>query len=133
MNLMRRFMPWFRRWTLGTGMAILAHTTMLSGQTTPEPASSAKPSDNPPAARPTADLPPPVMLPDNCGKSAHAGSTGRPNVATQTILPPGKAPKEEAVQTSVEGEPVWKGRNLQCGFEIRNTGNADLEIRPKST
>ena len=75
---------------------------------------------------------PATMLPDNCAKG-NAAAVPPPGVGSHIIIPPGKAPKAVCDQPSIESEAVWKGQSMTCNYTIRNTGDADLFIRPKAT
>lgn len=103
-----------------------------------EKRSAASPmSEKRPAVPPTTETKPAdgaapaTMLPDNCAKGNAAPAP--PGVGAHIVIPPGKSPKAVCDQLSFEAEPVWKGQTMTCTYTIRNTGDADLFIRPKAT
>jgi len=71
------------------------------------------------------------MLPDNCAKGSAAPAPS--TVGAHIVIPPGKSPKAVCDKSSVEAGQVWKGQTMTCTYTIRNTGDADLFIRPKAT
>lgn len=68
----------------------------------------------------------PVVKRGGCGDKGN-GFTAADLTPSQT----GPHPVFTCENTTVKLDPVWRGRPVECNFEIQNTGQADLKLKIK--
>jgi len=66
-----------------------------------------------------------------CSKNAKAPETWKPDAPKESGEKKPLGPKWFLESTEVVLEPVWRGEQIACSFDIKNRGDANLKIQAK--
>lgn len=117
-------------WTVGVAAA----------QAQPDPKT---PTAKPPTAKVrTVAAPPAASQPARVGASTQRTPTSAPaarkkpgcgpkGVVVPTVNPDGPQPKWNCPEPQQTAEPIWKGKQIEFTFEVRNAGEGPLQILAK--
>jgi hypothetical protein len=75
-----------------------------------------------------ADSPTAVAQPKAKAGCGSGGSSADP---TPDVAAGGAGPQWVCDETTVRPDPVWRGAQLECAFNIRNEGKRDLKIKAR--
>ncbi len=74
---------------------------------------------------------PPKAGKAGCSKNAKAPETWKPDASKESAESKPLGPRWYLESPEVVLEPIWRGEQVACSFDIKNSGDADLKIQAK--